>query len=455
MEFRSTNPKNGEVFATYQPLPDDALSKRIEESSAAQQAWDRLPLEERVSAVMRLADTLEAEKASLARIITDEMGKLLEDSEKEIQKSADCCRYFAENAAELFADRITPTEAIRSYVSFQPLGVIFGIMPWNYPLWQTIRFSISSLLVGNAALFKHSENCCGCALAIDEIFLKAGFPEGVFRSVIIELYQVESVIAHPDIKGVALTGSERAGQAVGLLAGKYLKPSVMELGGSDPYIILDDADLDLAVRTCATARLKNGGQTCIAAKRLIITPGIYKDFAATFEDILHDFPYGDPLEDGIGMGPLARADLRDNLQRQVDLSIEQGAHLVMGGKIPEGPGYFYPATMLTEVTPEMPVFKDETFGPVMPLIRAKDTEDAIRLANNSRYGLGAAVFSTNLELAEEIAKTRLDAGSCFVNAQVSSSFITPFGGVKKSGYGRELGEFGHLAFANIKNVYVD
>ena len=455
MEFHSVNPKNGETIGSYPTLTSDEAAKRIELSAAAQKSWEQLPLADRVSAVMRLADTLEAEKATLARLITDEMGKLLEDSEKEVEKCVSCCRYFAKNAEELFADKVTPTEAIRSYVSLRPLGVILGIMPWNYPLWQTIRFSISSLLVGNAALYKHSENCCGCALAIEQIFLKAGFSEGVFQSLVIELDKVESVIAHPYIKGVALTGSERAGEAVGLLAGKYLKPSVLELGGSDPYVVLDDADLDLAVRTCATARLKNGGQSCIAAKRLIITEGIYKDFAATFEDILHDFPYGDPLEEGIGMGPLSRGDLRDNLQRQVDLSIEQGAQLIMGGKIPDGPGFYYPATVLTEVTPDMPVFKDETFGPVMPLIRAKDTEDAIHLANKSRYGLGAAIFSSDLEKAEQIAKHQLQAGSCFVNAQVSSSYEAPFGGVKRSGYGRELGAFGHLAFANIKNVYVD
>ncbi|MGB0370145.1 MAG: NAD-dependent succinate-semialdehyde dehydrogenase [Opitutales bacterium] len=455
MEFHSINPANGEAFDTYTVLTDAELSERIEKSALANKHWGQLDLDTRIQAVLNLAKVLEEDKSRLARLISLEMGKLLEDSEKEIDKCVASCRHFAATIEEQLADRVTVTEAIKSYIAIRPLGTVLGIMPWNYPFWQTIRFAITALLVGNTILLKHSENVCGCALEIEKLFERSGFPEGVFQTLIIEISQIEQVVAHPAVQGVALTGSERAGKAIGQLAGKYLKPSVLELGGSDPYIVLDDADLDLAVRTCATARVKNAGQTCIAAKRLIVTPGIYKDFAATFEDIFWDFPFGDPMLESSGMGPLAREDLRANLQRQVDLSVQTGAKLVMGGQIPEGPGFFYPATMLTDVTPGMPIFDDETFGPVVPLIQAKDTEDAIRLANASRYGLGAAIFSSDTTCAEEIARNQLEAGSCFVNAQVASSYVAPFGGVKSSGYGRELGEFGFLSFANVKNVYVD
>lgn len=455
MEFQTINPKNGEAIAAYPTLTDAELAACIDQSASAQSSWSLLPLDKRIEAVTRLADVLEAEKPRLARLITDEMGKLIGDAEKEISKCADCCRYFAVNAEKILADVETPTEAMRSYIAVRPLGVILGIMPWNYPFWQTIRFSITALLVGNTILLKHSENVCGCAQAIEEMFRKAGFPEHVFQTLIIEISQIEQIVAHDAVQGVALTGSERAGKAIGQLAGKYLKPSVLELGGSDPYIVLDDADLDLAVRTCATARLKNAGQTCIAAKRIIVTPQIYDDFAATFSDVFIDFPYGDPLLESSGMGPLARADLRANLQRQVELSIAKGAKLEMGGHIPEGPGNYYPATMLTEAAPGMPVFDDETFGPVIPLIRAKDEADAIRLANHTRYGLGAAIFSSDTDKAEKIARDHLQAGSCFVNAQVASNILTPFGGVKNSGYGRELGDIGFLSFANVKTLYVD
>ena len=455
MEIVSTNPKDGTFIAAYETLSTGALTGKIENSARAQKSWGLLTLDRRCEYVFRLADVLEAKKDTLARLITDEMGKVIGEARQEIEKCVDCCRYCAENVEKILADKETPTEAIKSFITFRPLGVIFGVMPWNYPFWQVIRFAIPALLTGNGILLKHAHNVTGCSLKLEECFNEAGFPEAVFQSLLVTRADVENIVAHADVCGVALTGSEAAGRTVASLAGKYLKPTVLELGGSDPYIVLDDADLDLAVRVCATARLENAGQTCIAAKRIIVTPGIYEDFAATFEDIFHDFPFGDPLDEQVGMGPMARADLRDVLHKQVLQSLEQGAHLVMGGEIPDDPGSFYPATMLTEVTPGMPVFDDETFGPVIPLIQAKDETDAIRLANQSRYGLGAAVFSADIERAEAIARYQLDAGSCFVNAQVSSSYIAPFGGVKCSGYGRELGDLGFLSFANIKTVYID
>ena len=455
MEFQSINPKDGTVIASYRVMGEDEVASIVEASHAAGKGWGITSIPERQAALNRLADLLERHQSTLAQLMTDEMGKVLYESKAEVKKCAQCCRYFAEHAPQLLRPKETPTEAIRSYLMLAPLGVILGIMPWNFPLWQVMRFAIPTLLVGNGVLLKHADNVFGCALALEDLFAQAGFPENLFRILLIETSHIEAVIAHPAVEGVALTGSERAGRAVSRIAGAHLKPAVMELGGSDPYIILDDADLDLAVRCCAQSRFRNAGQVCIAAKRIIVTPGIYDDFLDTLTDIVDGISCGDPYVDTMTMGPMARDDLRHNLQRQVQDSVAMGARVIRGGDIIDGPGYFFQPTLIAEVDETMPLFTQETFGPVAVVCAARDESHAIELANASRYGLGASVFSSDLDRAERIARDEIECGAGFVNAVVKSEPAIPFGGVKASGFGRELGSSGIRAFANLKHVYVD
>jgi succinate-semialdehyde dehydrogenase/glutarate-semialdehyde dehydrogenase len=382
------------------------------------------------------------------------MGKHIREARAEIDKCACVCEYYADNGEEFLAAEVVETAASRSYVTYQPLGPVLAIMPWNFPFWQVFRFAAPALMGGNTALLKHASNVPGCALAIEEVFAEAGFPGNVFRSLLISSSKIDMVIKDKRVKAVTLTGSTPAGKTVAALSGKYVKKTVLELGGSDPYIILEDADLDLAVEACVAGRLLNAGQSCIGAKRFIAVDSVYDRFEEMFIAKMQEAKYGDPFDDSVTYGPLARNNLREELHVQVDMSIDKGAKLLMGGEIPEIKGFYYPPTVLADVRPGMPAYNDELFGPVASLIRVKDEKEAIRIANDTSFGLGGAVFTQNIERGRQIAEFEIEAGSVFVNDFVRSDPRLPFGGIKGSGYGRELSHFGIKEFQNIKTIYI-
>jgi len=382
-----------------------------------------------------------------------EMGKPLAQGEAEAEKCAWACDYYAEHAEQFLSPVSRPTDAARSYVRFDALGPVLAIMPWNFPFWQVVRFAAPALVAGNAGILKHAPTVSRCALEIEQLFREAGFPDGLFRAVLLPNEAVAPVIADPRIRAVTLTGSDRAGSQVAQQAGRHLKKTVLELGGSDPFIVLADANLEQAARTAAEARLLNSGQSCIAAKRFIVVEPVFERFLERFVAAVAARRLGDPLAAGTDVGPQARADLRANLQRQVEESVRRGAKLVLGGSVPEGPGFFYPPSVLTAVENGMPAFDEEVFGPVAAVIRVRDDADAVRVANASPYGLGAAVWTEDRERGERLA-AELEVGSVFVNGLVKSDPRLPFGGVKRSGYGRELSEFGLREFVNVKSVWV-
>ena len=450
----SVNPATGEKLQDYETVADDAAKSIVDEAHEAFLGWRETSFETRAVALKKAAELLRREAHDLGRLMSLEMGKPLGQAVAEIEKCALGCDYYAENAATFLKPEIIETDARKSYVSYRPLGVVLAIMPWNFPFWQTFRFAAPNLMAGNAGLLKHAENVTGTALATEDLLLRAGFPEGLFRALLIETSQVEKVLDHPKIVAATLTGSTRAGRAVAAQAGARLKKTVLELGGSDPYLILEDADLELAVNACATGRLQNSGQSCIAAKRFIVVSSRKREFEAALKARMQSFKMGDPLDEETDLGPQARFDLRDTLHEQVQKSVAAGAKLLLGGEVPDGPGAFYPPTLLTDVLPGMPAFDEETFGPVAAVVEAEDEDDAIRLANETSYGLGAAVFTQDLAKGEQIASERLEAGNCFVNAFVKSDPKLPFGGIKHSGYGRELSELGIKEFVNVKTVYI-
>ena len=383
-----------------------------------------------------------------------EMGKPLAQGRAEADKCAWGCEYYAENAEGFLVAEEVLTDATRSLVSFQPLGVILAVMPWNFPFWQAFRFAAPALMAGNVALLKHASNVSGCALAIEEILHDAGIPRDAFRTLLVPSSRVDALIEAPEVAGVTLTGSTPAGLAVAAKAGACLKKSVLELGGSDPYVILEDADLERAAEACAMGRLINAGQSCIAAKRLIVVEPVLERFTELLVEKVATWRLGDPFDEATLIGPLARRDLRDELHQQVQASVEKGARLRLGGLVPDGPGAFYPPSVLVDVRPGMPAFDEELFGPVAAVTAVRDEEDGVRLANQTVFGLGAAVFTRDSARGERIAREELEAGSCFVNAFVKSDPRLPFGGVKESGYGRELGVFGIRELVNVKTVYV-
>jgi succinate-semialdehyde dehydrogenase/glutarate-semialdehyde dehydrogenase len=432
----------------------DEVEKIIKLVNKSFESWKVTGFIERLKLMLNAANVLRTKKEELSKLMTDEMGKPIAQSRAEIEKCAWVCEYYAENSEKFLRDEIIETDAAKSFVTYQPLGIVLAVMPWNFPFWQVFRFLAPALMAGNGALLKHAPNVTGCALAIESLVKEAGFPAGLFSTLIISTERVEAVLDNDCIKAVTLTGSTRAGKAVATLSASRLKKSVLELGGSDPYVILSDASLASAVDTCTQSRLMNSGQSCIAAKRFIVVSEVYEEFLDQMKVAFEHITMGDPKDDTTDMGPLARTDLRDALHEQVAKSIKAGAQCVLGGEIPDKPGAYYPPTILSEVIPGMPAFDEELFGPVAAVIRASDEYEAIALANQTKFGLGGAVFTSNLERGREIAEELIESGSCFVNDFVRSDPRLPFGGIKQSGYGRELGVYGIREFVNVKTISV-
>jgi len=454
MAMHAINPATGETLNTYDEITPSAVAHRIECAHEAFLDWRQTSFAERATLMRRAARELRDQANTQAQLMALEMGKPIVDGRAEMEKCAWVCDYYADQAERFLQPEIIETDATKSFVTFQPLGVILAVMPWNFPFWQVFRFAAPALMAGNAGVLKHASNVPGCALAIETIFRQAGFPEHLFQTLLIGSGQVDAVLEHPLIQAATLTGSTPAGKAVAKKAGDLLKKTVLELGGSDPYVILSDANLEQAVTICVASRLINAGQSCIAAKRFIVVEAVKEQFETQFVERMRAFKAGEPLAEETTLGPLARHDLRDELHQQVQESIAKGAKCLLGGEIPEGKGAFYPPTVLTRVTKGMPVYDDELFGPVAAIINVADEAEAIRVANDSVFGLGAAVFTQDLAKGERIATQELEAGCCFVNALVKSDPRLPFGGVKHSGYGRELAEFGIREFVNIKTVFI-
>ncbi|HVR70221.1 MAG TPA: NAD-dependent succinate-semialdehyde dehydrogenase [Vicinamibacteria bacterium] len=454
MSLRSVNPMDGELLREYPEASDQELRHALLEASCAFAGWRTIPFPARAQKMRAAADRLEARQDELARLMALEMGKPLAQGRAEIEKCAATCRFYADNAERFLSDEPVETDAAKSFVAYNPLGTVLAVMPWNFPFWQVFRFAAPALMAGNVGILKHASNVTGCALAIQEIFREAGFPEPAFRAVLVGSARVGSLIEAPEVKAVTLTGSTPAGQSVAARAGAVLKKTVLELGGSDPYVVLEDADLEAAAETCVTSRLINSGQSCIAAKRFIVVEPVRGRFEELFVEKMRARRMGDPLEPGVDLGPLARRDLRDSVHEQVERSVRAGARVLLGGKPADGRGAVYPPTVLGGVGKGMAAFDEEVFGPVAAIVPARDEDEAVRLANDTPFGLGAAVFTRDVARGERIAARALEAGNCFVNALVRSDPRLPFGGVKASGYGRELSHFGIREFVNVKTVYV-
>lgn len=452
--MKSINPATGEVLQTYEPHTGQEIAQRLQQAAQAQQQWSAWSIQERVQGLQRIADALEKRTEALALLMTREMGKPIGQSRSELKKCVLNLRYYAANGPAMIADELVETEGRKSYIRYQPLGVVLAIMPWNFPFWQVFRCMAPILLAGNGMVLKHASNVSGCALAIEEVLKEASLPEGLFHTLLVPSGGVAGLISQPAISAVTFTGSTQAGSQVAAAAGSHIKKQVLELGGSDAYIVLADADLELAVNVCVAARLVNSGQSCVAAKRFVVEKTIFKEFERRFVAAMKAATFGNPEDPQNQVGPMARADLRDALHQQVVDSVGKGAELLCGGEIPEGPGAYYPPTVLAHVRKGMPAYDEEMFGPVAALIEAGDEAHAIQIANDSIYGLGAAVFTTDWARGERIAAAELVAGNCFVNAQVHSDPRLPFGGVKQSGYGRELSRFGIQEFCLIKTVFV-
>jgi len=453
MGMTSINPATDEIIETFDETSPVEIERALARAHTTFLEWRDTPFARRAEFMRKAASVLRARKAEYGRAMTLEMGKPIAQSDGEIEKCAWVCEYYAEHAEAFLAEQTRETDASRSYVRFDPIGPVLAVMPWNFPFWQVFRFAAPALMAGNTGLLKHASNVPRCALHIEAVFREAGFPDGVFRTLLVGSSAVARLIGDARIEAVTLTGSENAGRVVGEQAGRAIKKSVLELGGSDPFVVLDDADVAIAARTAADARLINSGQSCICAKRFIVVEPIADRFLELFKAELSSRRMGDPLDPATQVGPQARPDLRDDLHKQVEESIKRGARRLLGGEIPAGKGAFYPATLLSAVDKGMPAFDEETFGPVAAVIRAKDESDAIRLANDSTFGLGASVWTRDHQRAERVA-ARIEAGCVFVNGMVKSDPRLPFGGVKRSGYGRELSEYGIREFVNIKSVWI-
>jgi succinate-semialdehyde dehydrogenase/glutarate-semialdehyde dehydrogenase len=453
MAIESINPATGETLETYEEMTPQQTASAVCEAHEAWKAWRKVPVGERARPMKNAAAILRERKDEYARLMALEMGKPFKQGVAETEKSALGCEYYAEHAEAHLAPEEIKTESSRSFVAFEPLGVVLAVMPWNFPFWQVFRFAAPALMAGNAGVLKHASNVPGCALAIEKVFVDAGFPKGIFRTLLVGSKQVKAVIENPFVSAVTLTGSTPAGKAVASQAGAVVKKTVLELGGSDPYLVLEDADLDLAVNTCVTSRLINSGQSCVNAKRFIVVEPLVAAFTEKFVAAMKAKKMGDPLADGVDVGPQSRPDLRDELHKQVTDSVARGAKVLLGGEVPPGKGSFYPPTVLADVRKGMPAYDEELFGPVAAIIKARDEAEAIDMANDSIFGLGAAVFTKDTARGERVAR-QLEAGCTFVNALVASDPRLPFGGIKESGYGRELGSYGIREFVNIKTVYI-
>ncbi len=453
MSIQSVNPATGEVLETFELFSPAQIDDALSAAHTAFRSWRETSFSERGVLFRRLAAYLRAHKTELGRTASLEMGKPMTESEAEVEKCAWNCEYYAEHAERFLADEKIATNATESYVSYLPLGVVLALMPWNYPYWQVFRFAAPALMAGNTAVLKHASNVSRCALEIERVFRECGFPEGVFRTVLVPGAETGKLIADPRIAAVTLTGSEEAGVAVASTSGRHLKKHVLELGGSDAFIVLADADLDAAAKTAVRARFQNTGQSCIAAKRFIIVESVAGEFERRFVEEAAKLRIGDPLHYETQLGPVARADLRDTLDRQVQATVRMGGRVLLGGKPVEGKGAFYEATIVTNVTPEMPMFREETFGPAAAVIHARDTEHAIELANSSQFGLGGNLWTRDIEQGRKLAR-RLESGATFLNGMTASDPRLPFGGVKHSGYGRELSAFGIREFVNIQTVWI-
>lgn len=450
MNFQSINPHNNEVVGNYTALSDDALISKLELADSAYKSWKQVDFATKAKLMNRAAEVLRENVEEYARMITLEMGKPISESRGEINKCAWVCEYYAENAEAFLSDEVIKTDASLSMVQHHPIGCVFAIMPWNFPFWQVFRFAAPTLMAGNTGMLKHAPNVFGCAEMMEDVFTKAGFPKGVFQNLIVHHDKTEMIIAHDAIQAVTLTGSEKAGSAVAALAGKYIKKSLLELGGNNAFIIWEDANLDQIIDAALVARMLNCGQSCIAAKRFILVGNMYDKFVGRFTEAISKLPAGEPLNDATKVGPLARIDLADQLQRQVKVSIEKGAELLLGGN---QNNCFHEPTVLGNVTPGMPAFDEETFGPLAAMIKADSIDHAFELAEQSPFGLGLTVCTTDTEKALSMSH-RVSDGAYFINELVKSDPRLPFGGTKKSGYGRELAKDGILEFVNRKTIYV-
>jgi succinate-semialdehyde dehydrogenase/glutarate-semialdehyde dehydrogenase len=453
MAVQSINPATEEALAEFAEYTPEHVDAVLTEARTAFLDWREASFAVRGALMHRAARYLQENKARLAGLITTEMGKTIAESEAEIEKCAWCCDFFADHAEEFLADQPVATNARESFVTFEPLGVVLAIMPWNFPFWQVFRFAPPTLMAGNTAVLKHASNVPQCSLAIEEVFRASGFPEGAFRTLLMPSSRVQGVIEDSRIAAVTLTGSDVAGSKVATTAGRALKKAVLELGGSDPFIVLPDADLDGAVEFAVKARFQNAGQSCIAAKRFIVVDAVAAEFERRFAEAAGRLRVGDPLRRETQVGPLAREDLRKTLHEQVRDSVAQGARVLCGGQPVDGKGYFYAPTVLADVTPSMRVFREETFGPVAAVIRARNAANAVALANDSQYGLGGNLWSQDTEGAKRLAR-RIESGLVFINGMTASDPRLPFGGVKHSGYGRELSHFGIREFTNIQTIWV-
>ncbi|MBM3403604.1 MAG: NAD-dependent succinate-semialdehyde dehydrogenase [Bacteroidetes bacterium] len=451
--MKSINPFTGQLIMEYREHTIEETGNILQKADGAWKTWKETGFSYRAGLFKKVAEILLKNKDEYARLMTSEMGKLFRESVAEVEKCAYCCDFYADHARDMLKDEVVSTDAVKSYVMFQPLGVILAVMPWNFPFWQVFRFAAPTLMAGNVAVLKHASNVPGCAQKIEEIFRLAGFPEHVFSTLMITSDKVEQVIANPVIKAVTLTGSEEAGIKVAATSGKYLKKTVLELGGADPFIVLEDADIEYVSRMAVTARMINMGQSCIAAKRFIVQEKIAGSFEKAVFSIMEMLKAGDPMAPETQVGPLARPDLVEDIDAQVQRSIQEGARLVLGGKKIQGACYFYQPTILADVKRGMTVYSEETFGPVLSIITCKNDEEAIEMANDSSFGLGGSIWTNDVSRSEQIAR-QIETGNIFVNGMTRSDPRLPFGGIKKSGYGRELSHFGIREFVNIKTVVI-
>ena len=452
--FTTVDPATGNDLQTYTMHTDEEVEQIITQVAAAFDSWRRTDIQERADAIRRLGALLRDHESELCELMTHEMGKPIAQGPDEVQLCAAICDYTADHGPGELADEVRSFDSGRAIISKQPIGVIYGIQPWNFPLYQVIRYSIPQLLVGNTVLLRHASSVWGTALRLEELYHEAGLPSDAFRVLLIDHEQSDRVIASPHVRGVTLTGSDSAGRKVAAAAGEHLKKTVMELGSNDAYVVLSDADIETAVATCVRGRIVNNGETCVAAKRFIVTDAVYDRFRDAYLAAMSEVEMGDPTDPETQLGPMARTELRDTLHDQITESVDQGATILLGGETPDRPGAWYPATVLEGVAPGQPAYDDELFGPAASLIRVADDEEAMRVANDSRYGLGGGIFSTDVDRATEMARTEFDTGMVNINGYNLAMPHLPFGGVKDSGYGREHGGWGLEEFVNVKSVMI-